>query len=208
MDQWDLGDLWRARPDGTDADASAAAAGLTTSTLFVLGWVAGIFPAGRRRRISHTHHIAVANLPAPVADALLDQAVAERWTVARIREAARKERETEAARADAAKQRRLDLSPLEASWRADAWAVEQECRKRLVAAEAGIRAALDALEALAAHPGAEHVHGNRRQATVKKLQGILAPGGTGIDLTQHFQPTLDRIWTHPAVAQTREASRG
>ena len=197
--QWELGDWWRDRPDGaTTTDDVADDLGLASATLWYHGWLAGRFPAARRRPLSHAHHATVAALPASTADALLDQAVAEKWSVARIRQAARqvaREQEIEAERAAQAEQRELDLHPNAVAWRTDAKRVERECRERLVTAEVMLRSAVDALEALADHPGANLVHGNRRRAAAERLRSVLAPGDTGIDLTPHVQPLLDRIWS-------------
>ena len=196
--RWELGDLWRARPDGVDVIAAAEAAGLAAGTILTLGWLARAFPPARRHAISHAHHLEVAALPESIADCLLDRAVAERWSVARIRRAARqaaREQEIEAERAAQADQRELDLHPNAVAWRTDAKRVERECRERLVTAEVMLRSAVDALEALADHPGADLVHGNRRRAAAERLRSVLAPGDTGIDLTPHVQPLLDRIWS-------------
>lgn len=201
---WDLGDWWLSgdRPADVTTEDVAERIGVSSDVLWRCAWLSRAFAAGRRRPISIAHHREVASLRDTVADALLDQAVAEKWSVARIRRAARqaaREQEIEAERAAQAEQRELDLHPNAVAWRTDAKRVERECRERLVTAEAMLRSAVDALEALADHPGAGLVHGNRRRAAAERLRSVLAPGDTGIDLTPHVQPLLDRIWVQPAT---------
>lgn len=206
--KWDLGDWWNARPDKREeVNAAAAQIGASNLAIWQCGWLARVFPKSRRRHppLSHSHHLEVAALPAEVADALLGQAVAGRWTVARLRRAARRaqaEQAVEAERAEMAADRDLDLGPSAAAWRSDSRRIERECRERLIAAEAAVRGAVDALAALADHPGLDDAHGNSRRAAVERLRHILAPGDAGVDLTPHAQPLLDRIWRHPGGAMT------
>ena len=199
--RWEIGDWWLSdeRPRDATIDAAAAETGLSPTTIWTCAWLARAFPAARRRPVSHSHHLEVAALPPAVADGLLDRAAAGRWPVARLRAAARaaaRDGEVEAERA--ARALDLDLDPTAAAWQTDLRRVERECRERMVMAEALLRSTVDALEALADHPGADAVHGNRRRAAAARLRGIVGAGGTGIDLTAHAQPLLERIWSEPA----------
>lgn len=197
--RWEIGDWWLSgdRP-GLRIEDVAGRTGLAPATIWNCGWLARAFPPARRRAaLSHSHHAEVAGLPPAVADRLLDRAAADGWPVARIRAAARaaaRREEVEAERAAA--QLGLDLEPNAVAWRTDLRRVERECRERLTTAEALVRTVVDAVEALASHPGADRVHGNRRRAAAERLRGILAPDGageTGIDLAPRVQPLLERI---------------
>lgn len=196
--QWQLGDWanesqWGLGPDIADL------VGVSMTTLWIAAWVSRTFRADRRRPdLSYTHHLEVASLPDAVADDLLDAAVALHWTRSRLRteaQAARRELDAEALRQENAEQRRLDLDPTAVAWHSDSRRIERECRERLIAVEAGVRSMLDAVQALAEHPGAGLTHGHRRRATVARLRSILAPmGDSGIDLTAQLAPLLDAIW--------------
>ena len=195
--QWEIGDWWL-QGHRAILDDVAEIVGLPVMTLLQHAWVARVFPPHRRRDLSYSHHVEVGGLPDEVADQLLDAAREHRWSVARIREdarAARRGLDAEALRQEHAEQRRLALDPDAAAWRSDAKRVERECRERLIAAEASVRSVVDAVRALAEHPGAGATHGNRRRATAARLRSVLAPmGDTGIDLTAQMQPLLDAIW--------------
>ena len=196
--RWELGDWWNEAPDGIDAPAAAETIGLAVGTLWELGYVARAFHPTRRRTCPHTHHREVAALPAPVADALLDQAVAEHWSVARIRQEARNaahDQAIEAERQAQAVQRELTLEPTAAAWHVDSRRIDREIREKTVTLEATARAIIDAVEDLASHPGLEHTHGSRRRAVTEKLRYALMPAGTGIDLSPLVQPLLDQIWS-------------
>ena len=210
--QWAAGDWWHDRPAGADMLTAAMEMGLSESTLYTYGWVAGAFPPARRQPLSWSHHHVAAGLPAADADELLDRATKGRWTVARTREAAHqatREQNIEAGRVAQAEQLKLDLRPTAVSWEADAGRVEHECREGLVVVEARLRSIVDCLGALADHPGADRVHGNRRKGFTDRIRSALAPGGgTGVDLTPQITPLLDRIWINSAVARVQEASRG
>ena len=208
--RWALGDWWRSpeRPNDVTVDTVANELGLAPAAIWQAAWLANRFPPSRRRNCSHSHHQEVAALSPAVADALLDQAVAERWTVARIRQAARKaarEQVIEAERAE--RQIELDLTPNAIAWRSDAERVVRECREVLVTVEAQLRVIVGAVEAQADHPGAKDVDGNARLALTKRLRETLAPGRrTGVDLTPFIQPALDRIWTSGAAARVKETA--
>ena len=199
LHQWRLGDWWADRPAGVSNPAAVAGEiGVTSATVWYWGWLARVFPPGRRRPVPHTHHAAVASLPAPVADALLDQAVAEHWPVARIRQEARNvahDQAIEAGREAAAAQRELTLEPTADAWRVDSLRIDREIRERTVTLEATAKAIIDAVENLSSHPGLEHTHGSRRRAVAEKLRYALMPAGTGIDLSPLVQPLLDQIWS-------------
>lgn len=194
--RWEIGDWWLDRPADATVEAAADATGLGHATIWTCAWLARVFPPDRRREaLSHSHHAEVAGLPPAAADALLDQAEAGRWPVARLRQAARAAAREQAVEAErAAAQCELELEPTAVAWRTDALRVERECRQKLVSAEAALRSVVDAVGALAEHPGADAVHGNRRRAAAERLRGILASTETGVDLTPHVQPLLDRIW--------------
>ena len=196
--QWDIGDWWLEGQDQVAADVGEAI-GLPASTLLQCAWISRAFPPARRRTdVSWSHHLEVAGLPDAVADDLLDGAAKLGWSVHRIREearAARRDLDAEAIRQENAEQRSLALDPTAAAWQSDARRVERECRDRLIAAEASVRSAVDAVRSLAEHAGAGLTHGSRRRATVARLRSVLAPmGDTGIDLTQQLEPLLASIW--------------
>jgi predicted RNA-binding Zn-ribbon protein involved in translation (DUF1610 family) len=67
--------------------------GYEYQTLRNLGWVAGHYERTRRREnLSWSHHEAVASLPPPDQDRLLDLAIAHRLTVKQLREHGRQQR--------------------------------------------------------------------------------------------------------------------
>ena len=196
--RWDLGDWWLARPDRNIAAHDIAdKLNLTASSIYAHGWLSRIFPPHRRRPVSHSHHHEVATLPPAVADDMLDQAVAGRWSVARIRQEARRaahDQAVEAEREAAAAQRELTLEPTADAWRVDSRRIGREIRERTVTLEATAKAIVDAIEHLATHPGLEPTHGSRRRAVAQTLGSLLMPADTGIDLGPLTQPLLDRIW--------------
>ena len=200
LSQWILGDWWLNRPAeiGNNANAIADEIGVAGATIWYWSWLSKAFPPTRRRRLaSHTHHAAVASLPAAIADALLDQAVAGRWSVARIRDEARQaahDQAVDAERQAAAAQRELTLEPTADAWRVDSRRIGREIRERTVTLEATAKAIVDAIEHLATHPGLEPTHGSRRRAVAQTLGSLLMPADTGIDLGPLTQPLLDRIW--------------
>ena len=194
--RWDLGDWWLDREVDLDAADVADEIGVSHTTIYQCAWIARTFPTPRRRQqLSHTHHSEVAALPPGTADALLDQAVAERWSVARIRvavRAARRELDIEAQRAAHTAQRELTLEA--AAWQVDARRLEHEFGERLTAAAAAARSIVDAARLLAEHPGRAGVHGNRRRALVQRLRRAIDAGAVdGIDLEQVLSPLLAQI---------------
>ena len=198
--QWDLGDWWRSsdRPDGVVIGVVADDIGVTPFTIWHCARVSREFPAARRRACSHSHHLEVAGLPGPAADALLDKAVAERWSVARIRQEAREEAHDQAVEAERqaqAAQRKLALGDTATAWHVDSRRINLEIREKSVTLEATAKAIVDAIEDLASHPGLESTHSTRRRAVARKLGSLLMPADTGIDLTPLVRPLLDRIWS-------------
>ena len=198
--RWELGDWWRDGDGSLDAVTVGDQIGVTHTRIYLCAWIARTFPPQRRRhQISHTHHTEVAGLPTTVADALLDQAVAERWPVARIREAvraARRELDIEAQRVAHTAQRELTLEA--AAWQVDARRLEHEFGERLTAAAAAARSIVDAARLLAEHPGRAGVHGNRRRALVQRLRRAIDAGAVdGIDLEQVLSPLLAQSRSRP-----------
>ena len=199
--RWELGDWWREGDGSLDAVAVGDQIGVAHTTIYVCAWIARTFPPQRRRhQISHTHHTEVAGLPTAVADSLLDQAIRERWSVSRIREAvrlARRDLQIEAQRAQHAAQRELTLEA--AAWQVDAKRIEHECSERMSAAAAAVRSIADAVRLLAEHPGRGGVHGNRRRALVLRVQTMVdAAAVDGITLAPVLQPLLNRILEPPS----------
>ena len=173
--QWRIGDWARSKPAGLTDDRAAALAGCSEGSVRFCRWLSGVFPASRRRSgLSHTHHAAVARLPAKVAEQLLDQAAEEGWNVARMRaeaHLAKAESDVERARAAAARERAAASSV----WRADSGRAVRECRERLQRAAADIRIAEDIVADLAAHPDLEQVHGNAVNGVVERLRAVFDP---------------------------------
>lgn len=99
---WWLGDWWRYGERAYGEAASAAApTGYSAETCRKAAWVADKFPESvlRRTDLSFKHHQTVAALDPPERDALLGEAVAERWSVAQLTDAVkhRKQRAKEQA---------------------------------------------------------------------------------------------------------------
>ena len=172
---WDLGDWALDKPADVVDDVAAERVGVSRGLLRTCRWLARCFGADRRRHeLGYSHHLEVAALPEATADELLDRAVAERWSVARLRvearyAAARGEVERTAARERAAAERE------QGEFVADARRTERECRKRLVEAATNLQLAEEAVAALGEHPQLAHVHGNRANAVVGRLRDIFVP---------------------------------
>lgn len=196
--KWALGD-WAAAATWGDLAATADAIGIEYGTLRNLASIAARFPAGRRRAgLTWSHHAEAAPLSVEAGDRLLALAEAERWSVRRLREAAaelRAEGRIEALRAEnAALRAELDRRADGRAWSRDAHRVERECRQRLLAAEAELRSAIDAIEALVEHPGREAAHGNTRRGVIERLRAILTPFAAY--LSASAEPLFARM--HPA----------
>jgi hypothetical protein len=86
---WWIGDWWAAGTHRYGARAQAAAEGIfgrEFQSLMDMASVCRAFPTSRRREaLSFTHHREVASLPPAKADALLDKAERDNWSVRDIR---------------------------------------------------------------------------------------------------------------------------
>ena len=199
---WDLGD-WALRiPDDVVDDVAAEQVGVAQGLLRTCRWLARRFAKDRRRHeLGYSHHLETAALPPEAADKLLDQAVAERWTVARIRtearfEAARTEAELAAARKRVATERRAG------SFAIDARRTERECRQRLIEAATALQLAEDAVAALGEHPERARVHGNRINGIVARLEDVFTPIlGLFTAFTRRGDARFKRLLRKPQSAQ-------
>ena len=197
-DHWALGDhLLTAPADITDAEVSETT-GLPVGLLRTCRWLARAIPRQRRQPgLSFSHHIEVASLPPAVADRLLADAGAARWSVARLREAARAaahDAEVDAKVSEARRSLDLAADSGTAGWLFASRRVERECRARLLDAEVAVRTAEDAVAALADHPGLTDAHGNRRAAAADRLRALFRPGGGSLPLSHTVERLLTRIW--------------
>ena len=177
--KWALGDWATAAAWGDLADV-ADEVGIAYGTLRNLASISAQFPAARRReRLTWSHHAEAAPLPVEAGDRLLALAEAEGWSVRRLREAAVDWRLQAGAsklrEENALLREELSRRPDGRAWAREARRVERECRRRLLAAEAELRSALEAIAALVEHPGRERAHGNSRRGVIERLRAILSP---------------------------------
>ncbi len=166
-------------------EQAAATTGASRTKISHYLRVATAYPIVRRRTpLGFSHHLEVARLPEAEADRLLDQAEAEGWSRATLREVVREGREAETDRLRAENRRlraQVELLRSGPEAREKANMEGQRLREDL---GADIRAYLTAgrriaerLEAAAESPLLVHLHGNARPALVKWIRKALKDAG-------------------------------
>jgi len=165
---WEFAD-WLAeghRAFGKDALREAAeACGKTPGKIRNYLRVSNTYPNDRRRStLGFSHHMEVAGLPEDTADALLDQAVSERWSRDAIRTAAR-----EASLAGKVSRQAAEIRALKRalkSARSDPRDVVRQAKARLDSERRIVREAVNAMaglvDELAAPETLDGLHGNAR----------------------------------------------
>ena len=174
--EWRVGD-WAARADGTFAtlDEAAAIVGESPGNLGKYVATARAYPPIRRRiELAFHMHQAAAALPEATREGLLDQAAAERWTRAEMREAAAEAtaqgRLRKALRENARLKRELRHA------RADARDTADHARARLDGERRVIRDSLRRIgtvaRALDADGALDDLHGNARRGLARDLRKL------------------------------------
>ena len=174
--EWRLGD-WAARADDDFATLGEAAAIVGESALNLRKYVATAtaYPSVRRRtRLPFYMHLEARALPEGERERLLDQAEAERWTRAEMREAAR-----EASAIGQAARRRRENAALKRALRAartDARDVVERARVRLDGERRNVRGSLRRVatlaKELAAADALDGLHGNARRGFARDLRRL------------------------------------
>lgn len=170
--------------------------------------VARAYPIVRRRTpLGFSHHLEVARLPEAEADRLLDQAEAEGWSRATLREVVREGRETqlERLRAENARLRRENAALRRGDDRQratiEAERLREDVRADCKAFVLASRRIAELLEAAAESPGLVALHGNARAALVRWIRNALKEAGA-----QAAEDAASRAL--PAVARLAGEDRG
>ena len=178
---WHIGD-WARHGDRQWGDLTAAAVeiGVARKTLYHYAGVARRFEKVSRRRDTSpwSHHAAVAALPPETADELLDRAEAGGWSRETLREAAREASVEGRLQAENERLRR-QLAAAKAAART-AKAEAERLRRRVRTDITDMVAALDGgvgrVEALAASPAIEALHGNARPPLARSIRKAFREG--------------------------------
>ena len=190
--EWRIGD-WAARADGAFATLAAAAAaivGESASNLRKYVATAKAYPPIRRRTgLPFFMHLEACALPEADAERLLDRALAEDWTRAEMREAAREASAEGRLRRALRENARLKRELRQA--RADARDVADRARDRLDGERRVIRESLRRIAkiagALIADGALDGLHGNARRGLGRDLRKL------GDALADSLEGALDEL---------------
>ena len=174
--EWRIGD-WAARADGDLAtlDEAAAIVGESAGNLRKYVATARAYPPIRRRTgLAFYMHHAAAALPEDVRERLLDQAAAESWTRAAMREAAREAttegRLRKALRENARLKRALRQAQADARDAADQARDRLDGERRVI--RASLRRIVGVAKALDADGALDALHGNARRGLGRDLRKL------------------------------------
>ena len=192
---WALAD-WAARGVAEHGPEAARAAGeppalLAPETLLKLARTGRRWPPEHPSRalpdVPYGVFESLVALPDEAAGPLLESAAREGWSVAR-------------ARSEAGAARAGDGPRVTGSWTHAARAAEREVSESLATAEAAVRRAVEAIEALAAHEGMGDAHGHSRRSARRRLDELVGGGAMAVPsdgALSRARGALEAIWRSP-----------